>query len=360
MSWNAQRGVAILTFVTIILLGVTTLLVTQLSVNKQSNIRQASGLDNLADAKNALLGYALSQPVPGTLPCPDNTGDGLANPQGAACSSQLGLLPYRTLNVADLTDGFGARLWYAVDLNYVSSAAALKNSSITTTLSLSGNPMAAVIIAPGPSLDNQSRRPLVIADFLEGINADGDLSTYDATQTATQNDQIAGLPHGQYWSLMERLVLTEAATLLNTYRLQCGEYPWAANFLGPFDSVNNQQIGALPLNSALPDDWGAVCGPGVAPVPAAWLVNHWPGELLYRMCQTGEGNCVTIIGDSASPAAGALVAPGISLAGQVRPDNDFGDYFEEENSSLPDSQFRRRAPINHSDTYNDVTRALSP
>lgn len=360
MNGARQQGAVILIFITIVLLGVTTLLVTQLSVNKQKNQRQTSTLTDLATAKQNLVGYALRQPIPGTLPCPDTNGDGLANPQGANCQALLGLLPYRTLNLPVLTDGTGARLWYAVAANYTSNAATLKNSSITSNLTLDGQTMAAVVLAPEAQLNNQNRRPLNRTDHLEGVNADADFTTFTAIQSDTQNDQVVGISPAVFWSVIERHVLTNARALLNQYRAQCGEYPWAADFGGPFNSVNNQQRGALPLVTALPNDWGTVCAGGIAPIPPVWLRNHWSSQVLYRMCQTVQGNCVNIIGSAASPAPGVLVAPGITLAGQVRPDNDVNDYFEDENASLPDNQYREAGTIDHDATYNDTTRALSP
>ena len=355
-----QRGVAILIFLTIVLLGVTTLLVTELSVNQQQNQRNIATTDTMAIAKQALLGYALEQAIPGTLPCPDATGDGFENPQGSSCQSQLGLLPHRTLNVDELRDSAGAELWYAVDLNYTASASALKNSSITTTLTLDSSPAAALVISPGKALDDQSRRELNQLDHLEGINADANLADYDSTQSDTQNDKFNAVMPGTFWSLVERRALAAAAQLLDEYRTQCGEYPWAADFGGPFDSTTNLQFGALPFNSALPDDWGAVCTPGTAPTPPGWLTSHWSTELLYRMCQSAEGNCLTVNGSTTSPAAGIVIAPGIALAAQVRPDSDTSDYFEDENSSLPDNLFNAAPPINHDSTYNDRTRTLNP
>ncbi len=354
-----QQGVVILTFLTIILLGITTLLVTQLSVNKGRNERQFSHTSSLAEAKQALLGYAMTQPVPGTLPCPDTTGDGLANPLGLSCQSLLGLLPSRTLNLSSV-DATGADLWYAVDASYTVNSPALKNSSINTNLRLDGDPVAAVIIAPGEAIGDQARRPLNRTDFLEGLNADADFSNFESSQSATQNDRASGLAVGAFWSQMEQRVLVTAQALLNEYRNQCGEYPFAANFGGPFDSVNNQQIGALPLNSALPDDWSSACATGISPTPPGWLVTHWASQLQYRMCQAAEGNCLTVIDSNNSPTSGVLVAPGVALAGQVRPDNDLSDYFEDENDSLPDSQYRNSILINHTATYNDITASLTP
>lgn len=95
----------------------------------------------LAEAKAALIGYAVSREIdpnctapgdncsrPGDLPCPDLTSDGGAenvpicgthDGQGEGGQSrQLGRLPWKDLRLPDLRDGAGERLWYAVSTNF--------------------------------------------------------------------------------------------------------------------------------------------------------------------------------------------------------------------------------------------------
>lgn len=84
----------------------------------------------LAQAKEALIGYAASVPLasagprPGDLPCPDIDDDGVTE---TACGNaagttgqnlRLGRLPWKTLRLPDLRDGDGERLWYAVSNNF--------------------------------------------------------------------------------------------------------------------------------------------------------------------------------------------------------------------------------------------------
>lgn len=353
-----SRGAAILIFITIIMLATTTLLVTELSVNDRQQLRTSDTVDALSKARQALMGYALRQATPGTLPCPDTTGDGVQNAAGPNCQQQLGLLPTRTLNLPELTDATGAKLWYAVSLDYVSSAAALKNSSAITTMALDTRPVAAVVIAPGTTIGTQGRRSLVITDFLEGVNADANLDDYQNTISETQNDRVLGLDVDHYWSTIEKLVLAEASQLLARYRTACNEYPWAATFGGPYTSIASQQNGALPLASALPNDWGSACATGSAPVPATFLVNHWRDQLYYAMCTSGAGSCLTLLGSADPLVTAILIAPGTVLPTQTRPNSNAAAYFEIENSSLPQDQYRQRISINHSSIYNDTTTGL--
>lgn len=353
-----QQGAAILILITIVLLATTTLLVTELSVNGVKNERTENSASVLGVANQALIGFALESSTPGSLPCPDSTGDGLANPSGLSCASQLGLLPYRTLNIPQLVDGAAAALWYAVSLNYTANALANKNSSTLTDIQLDGIEMAAVIIAPGAALDGQNRVPLNRTDFLEGINADANFSDYENRQSANSNDEVLGIPAERYWSIIERRVLIETSQLLSNYRAQCGEYPWAANFGGPYNSVDSQQTGSLPLNAASPTDWGSVCGANTAPTPATWLTNNWSDQLFYAMCTSGDGSCLTVIG--ASPGSAVVLGPGVTLGGQARPSASVTQYFELENIAAPDTQYQHTTLINHTNTYNDTTATLVP
>jgi len=144
----------------------------------------------LAEAREALIAYAVDRPVnsivgPGYLPCPDLDDDGWAE---STCGSlngdggqeqRLGRLPWKTLGIADLRDGYGERLWYAVSTKYkgllncgasrgcvdMSPAAALGTITVRDASGLvihdgtiaedyradSGGALA-VVLAPGPPL----------------------------------------------------------------------------------------------------------------------------------------------------------------------------------------------------------------
>ena len=83
----------------------------------------------LAHAKEALIAYAAERPItvavgPGYLPCPDTDDDGWAESTCGSLSGhlgqaeRLGRLPWKTLGLADLRDGHGERLWYAVSTRH--------------------------------------------------------------------------------------------------------------------------------------------------------------------------------------------------------------------------------------------------
>lgn len=149
--------------------------------------REAASDRALAHAREALIAFAAERPIdaavgPGFLPCPDIDGDGWAEPICGSLAGdrgqaeRLGRLPWKTLGVPDLRDGYGERLWYAVStrykglLNCAASAACVDLTPATalgtiTVRDPSGSVVhdgtlaererggaAALVIAPGPAL----------------------------------------------------------------------------------------------------------------------------------------------------------------------------------------------------------------
>src|SRR5262245_14636820 len=120
-----ERGAALLLAAILLLAGIGVALAVELTGPAAASRRDRATERALAEAREALIAYAADRPIsrevgPGYLPCPDLDGDGWAE---ATCGSQsgdtgqadrLGLLPWKTLGIADLRDGAGERLWYAV------------------------------------------------------------------------------------------------------------------------------------------------------------------------------------------------------------------------------------------------------
>lgn len=372
-SHFTQRGAAIFIIMSVILVALTSIALGNLSLNKMAQKRDSTSTAVLSAAQDALVGYALRHSTPGTLPCPDDNGDGIENRALGGCTTQRGFLPFRTLGLTDFRDGSGTQLWYAVEPNYTQDAATPpKNSSSLSALTLDGMNIAAAIIAPGAALDGQARTPNDYSggltgansarnsagNFLENTNSDGDLDTYLTVRSDTSNDQLLGISVASFWSTIERRVLAEAARLAKAYRSECGEYPWAATF-GSSDSVTSSQSGGFPTGVALPFNWGATCASNTAPTPAAWLISEWNGQLFYEFCTAAEGLCISVSGLTNSTTNGIVLAPGVDLTGS-RSSTVINDYFEADNASLGDSSFEFRSTINHSGTFNDVLRILSP
>lgn len=176
-----ERGGLLLVVVLVLLLGASIVTLSQRDLAADARLRaQARSVAALAQARAALLGFAVSygeaHPAErysyGYLPCPDTDNDGSVI---GACLSKargvLGRLPYRTLGLADLRDGWGDCLWYAVagsiknnpkpdELNWDSPGQFDLVDHGGRALTVAGDPAAravAVILAPGIARPGQAR-----------------------------------------------------------------------------------------------------------------------------------------------------------------------------------------------------------
>lgn len=200
-----QRGVVFIVMMVILVLGTATFLVSSLNSASLQIARDQVTADALAQAKEALIGYAASVDLtsgskrPGDLPCPDTNNDGL---QEASCgnasgstgqTTRIGRLPWKTLGLPDLRDGSGERLWYAVSNNFKynfrttcssSGQPGCLNSDTAGTITVrgadgtiindatAGSGVAAVIIAPGDVLQRQGAVSPQNRSCTVGVNCD--------------------------------------------------------------------------------------------------------------------------------------------------------------------------------------------
>jgi hypothetical protein len=173
-----RQGAALMLMLTILVIGAAALLVSSLSHSAVQIERSQKTADALAQAKEALIGDAVSQtPVAsaGYLRLPDlGFMIGLAPSEGSSAPnfsgnskdySVIGKFPWRTLGLNPLRDGQGECPWYVVSGRF-------KNTPTTDTLNwdtlgqinlVDGNGniiasnLAALVVAPGQALDGQSR-----------------------------------------------------------------------------------------------------------------------------------------------------------------------------------------------------------
>lgn len=304
-SETTQRGAALIIMLVIMVIGFTALLVNSFSFAALNNQRQTKTSAALAQAKEALIGYAASVKFtggaerPGDLPCPDTNNDGIAetscgNASGSTGQSlRLGRLPWKTLGLPDLRDGSGERLWYAVSNNFKkNSRTAVLNSDTLGTITVRGaagailndgtnpdlyNPggAAAVVIAPGETLQRQgaaspqsrdtagSNTPANYLDtgynednaaFSDGTS-DGFIEGYinDSNGNLIVNDRFIAITYQDLMPLLEKRVLREAYACLANYAgdLQnSGRYPWASlmsqSASGNYSDVAGQRFGRIP------------------------------------------------------------------------------------------------------------------
>ncbi|MBV2263602.1 MAG: hypothetical protein KUL79_08595 [Thauera sp.] len=162
-------------------------------------LAHARSVEALATARTALIGYAISyaETHPGEgygfLPCPDagNTGSTPIGACGARGMAAIGRLPWRTLGLPELRDGWGECLWYAVAgsvkhnpkpaaLNWDSPGQfSLLDAAGRSLQAAGGDGMAvAVVFSPGPPRNGQTRPSTRGTSCTGSDSAAADLSHY--------------------------------------------------------------------------------------------------------------------------------------------------------------------------------------
>ena len=114
-----QRGAALLILLVMVILAGSYALLKQLNTETSDILRASDTAVVLAEAKAALIGYALSSNArPGELPCPDyGVGAGGLDGLSDTCNENenvtyvtIGRLPWKTLGLRDLQDASGESL----------------------------------------------------------------------------------------------------------------------------------------------------------------------------------------------------------------------------------------------------------
>jgi hypothetical protein len=154
-----QRGAALILFAAVLILAVAWYAVSALGKAAPTTASReiATGLA-LQQAKRALLSYVAQHAArsdtasPGQLPCPESLALSSPGEASSSCSPSavvVGRLPWKTLGVDQLRDGYGEPLWYMIrqfrdpPINFNSGAQLVHN----------GSTVVAMIIAPGVPLN---------------------------------------------------------------------------------------------------------------------------------------------------------------------------------------------------------------
>lgn len=227
----AQRGAVVLLLLLIITISTASyFLVKRLNGRNIDIERDKITAAALAQAKVALIGYAAADSNrPGELPCPDIGNDGEVtvgiDTDGTNCHDNLhpiGRLPWRTLRLPDLRDGYGERLWYALSNDFHANGSAKLNSTtpgqLTITSSNPASTVVAIIFSPGSAIGGQIRDGLDldinsnvnnIQNYLEGENANGDDVYASSNPSNIFNDKLLLITHTDLFSQVEKRVLAE-------------------------------------------------------------------------------------------------------------------------------------------------------
>ncbi len=225
---------------------------------------QAQRLQNSAEAmgmiRNALIARAAADlSRPGSLPCPDYNGDGIAD--GSTCTSPyIGWLPWRTLDLPDLRDARGDRFWYALSQEFRDYAPlGVLNSDTNGSLSVTGPQAAtgvvAIVFSPGPPLVSQNRDPsstdamTARPQYLDGENSDGDTVYESGPPTATLNDELMLVTRDMLMPAVEQRIARQARRCLENFSIGSGGYyPWAAPLsdVATFNDAGGTLYGRIP------------------------------------------------------------------------------------------------------------------
>jgi len=243
----------------VLVLGFVTLLVKSLTSADIRNERQAKTSTALAQAKEALIGYAITYgdthpgEVHGYLPCPDADGSNGEGSSLTSCGaqnvSQLGRLPWRTLGLAPLRDGDNECLWYAVSGTYKNSPKTKMMNWDTngqlqayaadgTRLDSSNNQVIAVIIAPGAVQSGEDRSgstaPICGGNYTAAAYLDNDtVHSINNANVATGkfiqgernglvNDNMVFITRQDLWNAMlKRSDFTNTLKLLTQRTAEC-------------------------------------------------------------------------------------------------------------------------------------------
>lgn len=318
-----QRGVVLL--MVAVLLGIAAASVLAMSRLGESQ-QAAAQLHNaavLTQARAALLGRAVADAErPGSLPCPDTDNDGNAQLlAGSQCPAYIGRLPWRTLELPDLRDAAGERLWYALSpsLRDDDSAEPI-NSDTPGNLSVSGpgaaRDVAAIVFAPGAALGGQSRDAAgvnQVANYLEGDNGNAFDSSFEtAAPGSAFNDQLSIITQRRLFALVEtavaRRIESEIKPLLAAHRAAWVNFPFAKPFVNPDLSAT--------LSLEHPQFLGVQNTPrGLLPVAHAW----------YTLAWDAAGSTATRIGGSGTVSGTVCTTGAARIAPSCGCTNDDAD-----------------------------------
>lgn len=301
-------------------------------------------------AKEALIAYASGQQVigtyrPGELPCPDTNNDGVTlSPTDFDCDTparQIGRLPWKTLGIADIRDGSGERLWYAVSSSFKDNNAVIPlNSNTPGQLSVTGtasaNNVIAIIFSPGPAIAGQNRSLVNVNDvrhYLEGSNANGDTTFVSSAPSNSFNDRLLAITPAMFFPAVEMKVARELRKTLNSYYEVNRYFPPAIAFDLSCTSPSQGMILTNPATCLLDHS---------AWTPQPWLLpNQWEQLLFYAVAPacadklapdcTAAGGFLSVNGVSGVRAL--VIAPGNPYSGQARPCASISDCLEPPNTT---------------------------
>lgn len=401
---NKSRGAALIIMLFVVVLASTAIFVSLLAKTNPEIERQKKTMAALAQAKQALIAWSVTrgdmQPAtttetvvetaadgtqstvvntkytyyrPGSLPCPNLDSEKPGSDAGS-CSVESGKslrrLPWRSLGLEELVDGYSEPLWYVVSDNF-RRANTLNNYAINnetrgslllyasdgvTLLTPSGEELAAIIFAPGPPLPSNTDRgtkPNDASSYLEAFNGKNNANAAgpfimgpvrDSEGNLISNDIAIGISAKELITAIEQRALKEAEKALAAYKTENGRYPYPAPYNGAncvsvvddvtkaipslcnSDSATPTCIGRLPENIFpyySPADARLLELSGQLKIAPWFTQNGWGRTMTYAI-NDGIGSaarCPTPIGIDGTKKYNTyiLIAPGTARTRQSRP-----------------------------------------
>lgn len=258
---RSQSGLALLIFVVILLGSSLVLLSGSLiqGISQQEVNKKKVNIDNLKEAKEALLSYSLKYRIDnkvdemGILPCPDvkdvsaiasdveGISDGACGTKGV---NTVGYFPYKTIGIGKAVDAYQECLWYVVSGNYKNEPYGLLNRDSNGYLNLvdenglfqhGTNPddyPLALIISPGKNIDQDRDEVTDLRNCKANYNIDEYLEFFTAgaqkkystelantsdtdwevlqpsasslLESVGYNDQVIALYRDEFWDVIQR------------------------------------------------------------------------------------------------------------------------------------------------------------
>lgn len=217
-SLTRQKGATLILMAVILALVITAFVIrstTGVEYRAQRDLKTARAL---SDAKEALIGWSVTQDNPGQLPCPEDTSlIGFATEGQAKLSCSLpaiGRLPWRTLGLGNIRDGNNDNLWYVISDGFRTSPI---NTNTVAQLNLNGaaNAAVAIIFSPGIPLATQSRpvptpaSPPDVSQYLDLINNSGSASFVSSGTAGNFNDRLVIITKAELFSVVSKRILNE-------------------------------------------------------------------------------------------------------------------------------------------------------
>lgn len=264
---SRQGGAALLLLLLALTLAFSVAAWRYFSSDMLRNQKMERTVQALATAKAALLARAaMDDNRPGSLPCPDIDNDGTANGTvpNDVCEDELyiGRFPHRTLEMDDLRDGDGERLWYALSPNFRDADGIDINSTTPSEINLNGDSETiAVVFSAGKPLAGQiTRSSNSVSDYLES-NPAADSKTFIAGNiTENFNDLAISIRKDEWLKLIAPRILDlvrgpdnpansgNPVSGLRAYHKDHGEFPATLSTSGiVYDTVltNNKWLDSV-------------------------------------------------------------------------------------------------------------------